>query len=319
MLARRAACLAPPSSRQGALLLLSRPKRQTAAAAGASSSSSQSTRRRRRGRACPPPAASVPLGIDRPSEQQQQQQHQQSQQQRRRVIAVAVDQSHASRRAVAWAVEHLWREEGDAELVLLHVVPAVSSTSAFALGGLAAGVASAPVDSAASLDGDESGGDGGESGGEGRPTAAELAAAEAIAAAGLAPDSPAEPAVLHHSSDEQRALARRAGRALSASLLPVARRRGCSRATVAVIRGKPGLSVAEDVCRAALSARAAMLVVASSRRPGGGGGGSDEGGDAGGGAGGGWLGHLVGSVLRPPVSAEIVRRCKVPTVLLGPE
>ena len=126
----------------------------------------------------------------------------------------------------------------------------------------------------------------------------------------------------HHSTDEQRALARRAGRALSAALLPLAQRRGCSRATVAVIYGRPGFSVAEDLCRAAEASGAAMLVLASSRRPGGGVGGYDDGssrnGD-GGGAGGG-LGEVLGSVLfKPPVSSEVARRCKVPTVLLGPE
>lgn len=247
----------------------------------------------------------------------------------RRIIAVAVDQSRASRRAVSWAVEHLWREEKDAELRLFHVVPAVSSTSAFALGGLAAGVASAPLDSAASLDG----GDGGDF-----ESAADLAAAEAMAAAGFVSVATttttraAETTTTttttsgqqqHHSTDEQRALARRAGRALSATLLPLAQRRGCSRATVAVIQGRPGASVAEDLCRAAEASGAAMLVLASSRRPGGGGGYDDEGASRGGGqSGGGWfgLGEVLGSVLfKPPVSSEVARRCKVPTVLLGPE
>lgn len=66
-----------------------------------------------------------------------------------------------------------------------------------------------------------------------------------------------------------------------------------------------------------------MLVLASSRRPGGGGGYDDEGASRGGGqSGGGWfgLGEVLGSVLfKPPVSSEVARRCKVPTVLLGPE
>jgi nucleotide-binding universal stress UspA family protein len=240
----------------------------------------------------------------------------------RRIIAVAVDQSRASRRAVSWAVENLWREENDAELRLFHVVPAVSSTSAFALGGLAAGVASAPLDSAASLDG----GDGGEF-----ASAADLAAAEAMAAAGFVSvatttttRAAAETTTTsgHHSTDEQRALARRAGRALSATLLPLAQRRGCSRATVAVIQGRPGASVAEDLCRAAEASGAAMLVLASSRRPGGGGYDDEGASRSGGSGGGGWfgLGEVLGSVLfKPPVSSEVARRCKVPTVLLGPE
>ena len=254
---------------------------------------------------------------------------------RPRVVAVAVDQSRASRRAVAWAVEHVWREERDAELRLLHVVPAVSSTSAFALGGLAAGVASAPLDSAASLDG-------GDDFDDELTAAVDMAAAEAIAAAAAAaaavqaggggavsvatlPERPSKQKqqqqqqqqqqhLQHHSSDEQRALARRAGRALSASLLPLARRRGCTRATVAVVRGRPGASVAEELCRAAEASGASMLVLASSRRPGLG----DEG--SGSNAATAWLGQVLGGALfNPPVSADVVRRCKVPTVLLGPE
>jgi hypothetical protein len=251
-----------------------------------------------------------------------------------RVIAVAVDQSRASRHAVRWACEHLWRGDPHTELRLLHVVPSVSSTSAFALGGLAAGVASAPLDSAASLDGSDSGDDD-------IGLAADLAAAEAVAAAAAAGSRAAAVVTAtsasssggggHHSSAEQRALARRAERALSASLLPLCARRGLTRVSVEVVRGRAGASVAEELSRAAEASGAAMLVLASARRPnaGGGGGGGGGGGDGGGGfddgrAQGGWLGQVLGGVpsllFRPPVSAEVARRCKVPTVVLsGPE
>lgn len=245
-----------------------------------------------------------------------------------RIIAIAVDQSRASRHAVRWACEHLWRgDDSKDELRLLHVVPSVSSTSAFALGGLAAGVAAAPLDSAASLDGSD------------EDPAVDLAAAEAMAAAAagtvVTTATTASGGQQHHSSFEQQALARRAERALAASLVPLARRRGCARCRVEVVRGRAGASVAEELARAAEESGAVMLVLASARRGGNGGGVAGPGGSGGFDDGrakgsnsnsgnGGWLGQVLGGVpsllFRPPVSAEVVRRCKVPTVLLsGPE